>query len=84
MEIAALRELLKNTQSERTQFTSDYQQSLRYYTNEDDITNRNNGESKLKEDGKDNPLRKADNRISNNFYQLLVDQIGRASCRERV
>lgn len=74
MEIAALRELLKNTQSERAQFTSDYQQSLRYYTNKDDITNRNNGESKLKEDGKDNPLRKADNRISNNYYQLLVDQ----------
>ncbi|KRM85758.1 Phage portal protein, SPP1 Gp6-like [Lactobacillus hominis DSM 23910 = CRBIP 24.179] len=48
---------------------------MRYYNNKNDITLRNDGRSVIKEDGKkDDPLRQADNRISNDWHQLLVNQ----------
>ncbi|KRK49032.1 hypothetical protein FC96_GL001360 [Secundilactobacillus kimchicus JCM 15530] len=69
-----MQELLRNTDKRRLEFSRKYKKSLDYYFNKNDITIRNNGESKLKEDGKDEPLRKADNRVSSNYHQLLVDQ----------
>lgn len=74
MEIKTMRKLLKNTDDRRAKLAGQFDQSLHYYFNENDITNRNNGESKLNGDGKDEPLRRADNRVSSNFHQLLVDQ----------
>lgn len=74
MELNSLKELLKSTSSQRAQFNGDYETSIRYYKNQNTITDRTYGESKIKEDGKKDPLRKADNRISNNLHQLLVDQ----------
>lgn len=74
MEVKAMKQLLKNTDGRRIKFAHQFSQSLRYYFNKNDITNRNNGESKLNEAGKDEPLRQADNRVSNNYHQLLVDQ----------
>ena len=74
MEIEALKTLLKTTSTERDNFNNRYHKSLKYYKNENDVTIRTDGESKIKEDGKNDPIRKADNRISNSFHQLLVDQ----------
>ena len=69
-----MKNLLQLTDPRRTKFISSFQKSLSYYFNKNDITNRNNGESKTNAKGKDEPLRKADNRVSSNFHQLLVDQ----------
>ena len=69
-----MQELIKNTSTQRADFLNSYEKALRYYRNETDITNRNDGKSKLNKDGKDDPLRHADNRVPSNFYQLLVDQ----------
>ena len=69
-----MKELLERTDARRNEFIEKFQKSLNYYFNENDITNRNNGESKTNDKGKDEPLRKADNRVSSNFHQLLVDQ----------
>lgn len=74
MEIKTMKKLLKNTDGRRIKFANQFEKSLKYYFNKNDITNRNNGESKLNESGKDEPLRRADNRVSSNFHQLLVDQ----------
>lgn len=74
MEIKAMQELLKNKSKEMAKFTNDYEKSLRYYKTQNDITNKNNGKSKTNKDGKDEPLRHADNRVSSNFHQLLVNQ----------
>jgi len=74
VEIDAMKKLLKSTDGRRVKFAANFNKSLHYYFNENDITNRNNGESKLNGDGKDEPLRRADNRVSSNFHQLLVDQ----------
>lgn len=74
MEIKAMKQLLINTDPRRLRFNALFRESLNYYFNKNDITNRNNGESKVNEHGKDNLLRSADNRVSSNYHQLLVDQ----------
>lgn len=74
MDLKQMQKLIKNTSTSRADFQNRFHQSLRYYNNENDITNRNDGKSQLKKDGKDEPLRSADNRVSSNFHQLLVDQ----------
>ncbi|MCT3574155.1 phage portal protein [Levilactobacillus brevis] len=74
MEVKTMKKLLTNTDSRRNKFNEQFNRSVRYYFNENDITNRNNGESKVNPKGSDDPLRQADNRVSNNFHQLLVDQ----------
>ncbi|MDF7683402.1 phage portal protein [Lactobacillus sp. ESL0679] len=74
MEIKAVQELILGTAKERARFTADYEKSLRYYKTQNDITNKNRGKSEMNKDGKDEPLRHADNRVSSNFHQLLVNQ----------
>lgn len=74
MDVKALKELLKNTGTQHKAFSDRYEKSIKYYNNENDITLRTNGKSIVKEDGKKDPLRRADNRVSNNLHQLLVDQ----------
>ena len=59
---------------QRSKSISSYDEALRYYENQNDITKRNAGKSKMNKNGKEEPLRNADNRISSNYYQLLVDQ----------
>lgn len=59
---------------QQQEFSNQYETSIKYYNNENDITLRNNGKSIIKENGKKDPLRQADNRVSNNLHQLLVDQ----------
>lgn len=74
MDVKALKELLKNTGTQHKRFSDRYEKSIKYYNNENDITLRTNGKSIVKEDGKKDPLRRADNRVSNNLHQLLIDQ----------
>lgn len=74
MEIGTMKKILQNTDPQRITFSDRFHHSLRYYFNENDITNRNNGESKINLNGKDELLRSSDSRVSNNFHQLLVDQ----------
>ena len=74
MEIETIKSLIRNTAASRTAFNERYDEALRYYQAQNAITDRTNGASKLVKDGKSEPLRRADNRVSSNFYQLLVDQ----------
>ncbi|GAA3626449.1 hypothetical protein GCM10022297_01220 [Lactobacillus hamsteri] len=74
MELKQMQELIKQYNNNQSDFINRYEKSKKYYNNKNDITSRNNGESKVNKHGKDEPLRHADNRISHNFYQLLVDQ----------
>lgn len=74
MDIKALQQLIRNTSTAHGNFVDRYQESLRYYMNRTDITNRTNGKAELNKNGKNEPLRKADNRVPANFHQLLVDQ----------
>lgn len=69
-----MQKLIANTSTERGRFINAYAEAVKYYKNENDITNRNHGKSELNQDGKADPLRHADNRVSHNFYQLLIDQ----------
>ena len=73
-----MKKLLEQTQDRRNSFNEKYRKSKHYYLNENDITIKNHGESRTKEDDagkkRNNPLRPADNRVSSNFHQLLVDQ----------
>ncbi|WP_283679940.1 phage portal protein [Lentilactobacillus sp. Marseille-Q4993] len=69
-----MKQLLVNTDMRRNAFNARFDTSVRYYLNRNDITSKNNGESKLDKKAKDEPLRSADNRVSSNFHQLLVDQ----------
>ena len=74
MDIKALKKLIKSASPAHNNFIERYETSVKYYKNQNDITLRNDGKSIIKEDGKKDPLRKADNRVSNNLHQLLVDQ----------
>lgn len=71
----AMKKLLKRTDAMHNEFIEDYKTSMRYYLNENDITIPVGGQSKARNDGKiDELLRSADNRVSSNYHQLIVDQ----------
>ncbi|MCL0319420.1 phage portal protein, partial [Apilactobacillus xinyiensis] len=74
MDITQMRKVLNDTDGSRQRVIEQNNTSLRYYLNENDITLRNNGISKINKKGKKEALRSADNRISNNFHELIVDQ----------
>ncbi len=69
-----MKQILDDTDAARQRVVDQNITSLRYYLNENDITLRNNGISKINKKGKNEALRSADNRISNNFHELIVDQ----------
>ncbi|MCL0330601.1 phage portal protein [Apilactobacillus xinyiensis] len=74
MSVSVMKQVLENTDSDRISRISKIEESINYYKNQNDITRRNNGESVIKKDGKNELLRSADNRISNNFHKIIVDQ----------
>lgn len=75
MEIDTLKALIKSSADERSRFAERFALSRRYYLNENDITARNNGQSKLNADGGNKALlRNADNRVSSNFHEPIVNQ----------
>jgi SPP1 family phage portal protein len=58
---------------ETNELRQKYKIAKRYYLNQNDITQKNGGKSKVGEN-EDELLRKSDSRVSNNYHQLLVDQ----------
>ncbi len=70
-----MKQLIRRTNKAQGQFIDDYKTAMRYYYNQNDITNAVSGKSKARDFGKDNQLlRRADNRVSANYHQLIVDQ----------
>lgn len=77
MNLQSMIQFLKNTDGQRVNFQRSYDVSKRYYFNQNDVTMKNEGRSEAKTTGKkskDEPLRRADNRVSSNFHQIIVDQ----------
>lgn len=74
MELNQIKKIIQDTASQRSRQIAAYDEALRYYENKNDITKKTSGKSEMNKNGKDDPLRHADNRISSNYYQLLVDQ----------
>ena len=50
MEVDSMKKLLEQTQDRRNSFNEKYRKSKHYYLNENDITIKNHGESRTKED----------------------------------
>ncbi|MGX7196741.1 phage portal protein [Enterococcus olivae] len=73
MELETAIKLFEKLELIRTEIHKKYKVARRYYHNENDITLETKGESKV-DNEKEDFLRKADSRVSNNFHQLLVDQ----------
>ncbi|WP_413627696.1 phage portal protein [Fructilactobacillus vespulae] len=76
MELNVAMKVFKKLDDQLSNVNDKYEISKKYYRNQNDITENNDGDSKadgLKQD-KLTPLRNADSRISSNFHQLLVDQ----------
>ena len=69
MELEAAKKLFKKMETIDNNPATNFDIGLRYYLNENDIINK---EDRFND--KKSPLRRADNRISSNFHQLLVDQ----------
>lgn len=76
MELEVAKKLFKELDNPLGKLQTKYDESLRYYRNQNDITKKNDGESKAdgKKQQEEKPLRNADSRISSNYHQLLVDQ----------
>lgn len=69
MELEVVKKLIKKHVSAHSGLITDTQTAERYYRNKNDILNK-----PASTDEVGNPLRNADNRISNNFHGLLVNQ----------
>ncbi|TPR41263.1 phage portal protein [Apilactobacillus micheneri] len=74
-----MKNIYENSRSTILDNAQEYEKSVSYYKNKNDITSKNDNNvfTAMKKDddntGKD-VLRRADNRVSSNFHQLLVDQ----------
>lgn len=70
-----MKKLIRRTNTTQDEFIRDYKTAMRYYYNQNDITLPVAGKSVARFEGKDNQLlRSADNRVSANYHQLIVDQ----------
>lgn len=75
MDLEVAKKVFKNTDEYRVRLADKYEESVRYYNNKNDITRNTGGEDKLDDKGKqDELIRQADNRISNGYHRILVDQ----------
>lgn len=72
MEINVIKKLIKKHSVNHIDFMKKAEEAKRYYDNRNDILFKK--KSYDKENEEENPLRNADNRISTNFYGLLVNQ----------
>lgn len=71
MDIETMKQLIKTHQSGHILFVEQCMVAERYYKNENDILFKKKREE---EESGEQPLRNADNRVSSNFYGLLVNQ----------
>lgn len=75
LDLEVAKKVFQSTDEGRIRVVKDYEQSVRYYNNKNDITRDKGGKDTLDSDGKSNEyIRKADNRISNGYHRILVDQ----------
>lgn len=75
MELEVAKKVFQSTDGDRGRAIAQYEQSVRYYNNKNDITRDKGGQDTLDPNGKDDGyIRKADNRISNGYHRILVDQ----------
>ena len=72
MKIEAIKKLIKKYSAGHMEFTRKAETAKRYYENKNDILYKKKIHDK--DDDSENPLRNADNKISTNFYGLLVNQ----------
>lgn len=78
--VAAIKRLYSETSSYLNKVSDTYKLSVNYYNGRNSITQKLKTIEEHKQEvtnkvrGVDDPLRKADNRVSSNFYQLLIDQ----------
>lgn len=72
MEIKVIKKLIKKHFAGHIEFMRKAETAKRYYENKNDILRKK--KTYDKDDNGENPLRNADNRISTNFYGLLVNQ----------
>lgn len=78
--VDAINQLYAKTVNYLNEMQATYKLSVDYYNGKNSISNKfktiaeHKKEVSDKVNGVDDPLRKADNRVSSNFYQLLVDQ----------
>lgn len=75
LDLEVAKKVFKSTDEGRSRAIDEYEQSVRYYNNKNDITRDKGGKDTLDDEGKkDSYIRKADNRISNGYHRILVDQ----------
>ena len=75
MDRETMLKLLNSTGSKDREFIADAEEAERYYKGDNDIKRKRKiTRARDGQRGADNPLRKADNKIANNFYNFLVDQ----------
>ena len=74
LEISVIKKIIENTRHEHSKFIDRAKVARRYYQNQNDITLKKSPSNRNQDEESKNPLRKADNRVSNNFHQMLVDQ----------
>lgn len=78
--VAAIQQLYTETSRYLSDVSNTYKLSVNYYNGRNSISQKFKSIQDHKKEvddklhGVDDPLRKADNRVSSNFYQLLVDQ----------
>ncbi len=72
MEIKVIKKLIKKHFAGHIEFMRKAETAKRYYENKNDILRKK--KTYDKDDNGENPLRNAYNRISTNFYGLLVNQ----------
>jgi len=74
MTIEEVKKLVDRRRAEHNRFIKNAKIARRYHQNKNDITIKRSPGNRNNEDRKPTPIKKADNRASNNFHQLLVDQ----------
>ncbi len=72
LEIEVIKKLIKKHSGSHMEFVRKAEEAKRYYENKNDILH--NKKNHNDEYNNENPMRNADNRISTNFYGLLVNQ----------
>ena len=75
MTVIKLKDLLKKHEKEHQKFIKVANKARLYYANKNDILRKKSPSNRRPlENDEDISLRKADNRVSNNFHEILVDQ----------
>ncbi|MBP3037974.1 phage portal protein [Bacillaceae bacterium Marseille-Q3522] len=74
MEIEVFKKLIKENNRQHAVFVKNVRKAKLYYKNENDILRRRRPVDESQTDPNKNPLRNADNRVSHNWHQLLLNQ----------